>query len=204
MAIETTPVASESPSTPPSSIQRRFRKHKDSFSILAEAPVGSSSQDPSENDHMQKKDQQDSLLANIITTPLLFVSFLFSLFLVDRHNRSYRVSEHTHNTSSSSFWSRISLRSWLDPEPYQDPADTTWQRQLSDEYEGTNAAVLRPDRRRWVTRKKHRRIAKMEFSEAFEMRGTVMLCFIAVAVLGLAGFGWLSMRSYHHIVGKVW
>ncbi|MCJ1371745.1 hypothetical protein MMC20_002964 [Loxospora ochrophaea] len=95
----------------------------------------------------------DSLLTRLILTPLLFTSFLLSLFLIDkRTHASYR---HLHTSPPSS-----------------------------------NSA----EKEEWVLRAKHRKMMRMETSDAFALRKWVM----GVLVLGL-GAGALGM-----VVVGVW
>lgn len=124
------------------------------------------------------------------------VSFLLSLFLVDRQHRSWRKAQHS--TASESIWTRLMHPSWLvDPQPYQDSRNSTWKRDDS----GTKPKMVpEPTYQGWYSRKKHRAVAKMEIGEALEMRGRVVLALAAWAVVGLfavyhAGrgiLGWLT------------
>jgi hypothetical protein len=126
-------------------------------------------------------------------TPLVFISFIFSLLLVNHRYRTWRLSEHP--PANSTFWSRISLRSWLDPEPYQDPSDTTWQHS-SD----SRGHVPHPQREKWFTHKKHRKVAKLEISEAFDMSGRVMVSVGCVLVVGVLGVGWAANQALRAVV----
>ena len=117
----------------------------------------------------------------IIVTPFLFVSFLISLFLVDTQNAITRTKNST-------------LFNFLDPDPYQDPGDSKWDRRGSTTHVMPPDA-LNPDQRRgkdkrkrksWHLHKKIRKIARLEISDAFEMRRRVMVA-MAVAI-GLVGY----------------
>lgn len=129
----------------------------------------------------------------IILTPLLFTSFLVSLFLIDTRNALSRTKD-------------SSLFSFLDPEPYQDPYDSRWGRR------GSTPHVEPPDplkpnqqpgtekrkRRSWHLHRKIRKIAKLEISDAFEMRGRVMAAMLAMIVVVLYAawysFSWMLTK----------
>jgi hypothetical protein len=116
----------------------------------------------------------------LILTPISMISFLISLFVVDHQERHWRLSQHASNQTS--FWARLSNWSWLDPEPYQEPNSTAWKAK-----ETTAAQVGRVDSfHGWYRRKLKRATAKMEFNDAFEMRGRVMVALVAWAVFGVA------------------
>lgn len=123
----------------------------------------------------------------IIMGPLIFTSFVVSLFLVDRRDRAWRVRQHP---LSASFWTRINPVNWLDPEPYQDPNDTTWKK---DEGSGdaTNPIMDGPihsaGQKGWFRRKKHRKMAKYEFEDAFAIRESVAAWLVGAGVLVVGG-----------------
>ncbi|KAL1793359.1 hypothetical protein ACET3X_008341 [Alternaria dauci] len=111
------------PSPPPSppSTRRRKKKKPDPFEELATTPIPSLSSSPAN----ELNDDQEPLLKQIILTPVLFISFLLSLFLVNYRNRVRRTEAHS---PSFSLFAYFAPSSWLDPEPYQDPDDSTWGR----------------------------------------------------------------------------
>ncbi|KAK5240749.1 hypothetical protein LTR16_010220, partial [Cryomyces antarcticus] len=78
---------------------------------------------------------------------------------------------------ASSLWSRLSPRAWIDPEPYQDPTDSTWQQNQPGDVPG--------GKRTWYSHKKHRKMMKLELTDAFEMRGRMIAMIISAALLGL-------------------
>lgn len=123
------------------------------------------------------------------------VSFLLSLVVVDRQQRAWRLSQHAPHPDS--FWSRFSLWTWIhDPEPYQDPQDTTWQHGKHHEQHTTiQGNVPIPGKasdgnERWYTRKKHRKMARLEITDAFSMQGKMALLLIFWALLGLIVVVW--------------
>ncbi|KAF1949361.1 hypothetical protein CC80DRAFT_510591 [Byssothecium circinans] len=215
------------PPSPPTTRQRparpRRKKHyHDPFLDLGQ--INSSSlqttppNSPPRSPPTQPPDEaEDSLLVRIIVTPILFTSFLLSLFLINRSDRLHRASTSTSTssspstTSSKSLLSLLSPSSWLGPEPYQDPAHSTWKRRDSHSHVSPNDAIS-PGKEReggsseakkrepWYLHKKIRKIAKMEISEALEMRGWVILGMGVVGALVAWGFwavGWW-------LVGRVW
>jgi len=139
------------------------------------------------------EDQNESLLARIILTPVIFTSFLLSLLVVNRRYRAWRVSEHP--PASTSFWSRISLRNWLDPEPYQSPADSTWRRA-----QDSNEHVSQSQREKWFTQKKHRKIARLEIGDAFDLSKKVMVFVGSIFVVGALGVAWAAKEAFHAIL----
>ena len=138
----------------------------------------------------------------IILTPILFTSFLLSLFLINRSDRARRTQEHR----APSILSYFSPAAWIDPEPYQDPNDTTWERRGSTSHYKPHSA-LNPSqpgsqkdgrngtkkRRSWHLHKKIGKVAKLEVSDAFEMRGRVIVLLVTVMVLFVVG-AFLSVR----------
>lgn len=131
--------------------------------------------------------QSRSFLADFILTPINMISLLLSLFLVDYGDRQWRLSQHRSGSDAS----HQSAWSWLDPEPYQ-TATSTWQ----------------PDRRAliqngfdssfqgWYRKTKHREIAKLELSDALEIRGRVMVALTIWILLSLLGVAFGVQRLY--------
>lgn len=157
------------------------------------------------------------MLATIILTPILFVSFVVSLFWVNRRNRARRSQAHT---THSSLLSSLAPSTWLDPEPYQDPTDSTWGQRgdapghpesydaLSQpkgaggqSQENNNNNTKKKKKKSWHLNKKIRKVAKLEVSDAFEMRGRVMamvlflMLLVAVAIWTVLKWIVLSMSN---------
>ena len=119
------------------------------------------------------------------------ISFLLSLFLVDRQWRQWRLSQHSQG--SDSFWFRLTHRSWLrGPEPYQDSQDSTWKHSENAPAQSSPATTY-PG---WYTRKNHRAMAKMEVSDAFEMRRRVIFAIAVWALIGLLAITYGVRRMY--------
>ncbi|QDS72646.1 hypothetical protein FKW77_002503 [Venturia effusa] len=189
--------SSSSPNSPRT--PRKLKRKSDPFLELPDFPIGTDGSDQ-RTDSQEKEavqGQNQSTLTKIIMTPLVFTSFLFSLLLVNHRYRAWRLSEHP-PSNSSTFWSRISLRSWLDPEPYQDPSDTTWQHSTD-----AKGSVPHPRKEKWFTRKKHRKVALLEITEAFDMSRMMMVFMGIVLVVGALGVGWVADRALRTVVGLV-
>lgn len=119
------------------------------------------------------------------------VTFIISLFLVDQQQRQWRLSQHASGPESA--WHRLSA--WTSgPEPYQDSGSGAW---------GHRAAADRPAAGRtasfqgWYARKKHRAVAKLEMSDAFEMRGRVLVALLAWILVG----GYFLYSATRHAYG---
>jgi hypothetical protein len=135
-----------------------------------------------------------------LLSPLLFVSFLISLFLVERRDRAYRVSQHP-DAAPRSLWSRYSPLNWIDPEPYQDSTDRTWRREDTDATRRNPATDGRPhtpkkENRSWFRGKKHRAVAKMEFSDAIEGWGKVQATIVGAGLVVLSALVWAFIRWF--------
>ena len=124
-----------------------------------------------------------SLLTRLVLSPMLMISFLLSLFYVDHQNRLWRQSQH--GSSQTSIWS------WLRPEPYQQPQGSNWKRADAGGYADS---VQDPNTSRCHTRKKHRKMVKLEFSEAWAMRKRVMVLIAMSAIMAVAGLVWAAKR----------
>jgi hypothetical protein len=122
-------------------------------------------------------------LFKIIISPLLAASFIVSLFLVQRRDRAWRVSQHSSNANAhASFWSR-----WIDPEPYQESSKAT------NSGDGTteNDPMKENDKSKsWFIKKKHRKTAKYMIEDAWDRTGTVEVLIIGAAVVVVTGTAW--------------
>lgn len=195
------------PSPPPSppSARRRHKKHHDEgFAKLAATPLPS----PTLSATFDEEEQPESLLTRIILTPVLFTSFLLSLFLVNAKDRARRTAA---NTPPSSLLTYIFPSSWLDPEPYQDHHDSTWGRRGATGHVEPNDAIAPRDgqfdgtkeggegkkkkrkRESWHLNKKIRKVARLEVSDAFEGQGRMIVVMVVTMVFSVIGF-WVGMR----------
>jgi hypothetical protein len=189
------------PSPPPSppSTRRRQKKKLDPFEQLATTPIPSLPSSPAN----EPADDQEPLLKRIILTPVLFVSFLLSLFLVNYRNRARRTEAHSPGFSLLAY---LAPSSWLDPEPYQDPDDSTWcRRGTFGHVEPHDAIGPRPDkqdekkpnkrkkRKSWHLNRKIRKMAKLEIGDALEMRERMILVMLVVLALA-CGMLWMGAK----------
>ncbi|KAF3056446.1 hypothetical protein GL218_06659 [Daldinia childiae] len=102
-----------------------------------------------------------------IMTPIHFVTFLLSLYLVDCHYHDKRIQEHSERYSRLPTWL---LPSWLDrllfsPHPYG------WV----DRKKQNAAPSSAGNDERWYYHTKQKKLMKMETADAFEMQRTVLL-----------------------------
>lgn len=119
------------------------------------------------------------------------ISFIFSLVLIDRQQRRWRLSQHS-GSEATAGWSRA----WLDPEPYQaSPGPGQASERAASEKESANAYSG------WYTRKKKRAMARMEISDAFEMRGRVVVALVVWSGLVLWGTAYVLRCMYGWILG---
>jgi len=187
------------PPSPPSTRRRHKKKKSDPFEELATTPIPSLPSSPAN----ELNDDQESLLTRIILTPVLFISFLLSLFLVNYRNRARRTEAHSPGFSLLTY---LAPSSWLDPEPYQDPDDSTWGRRGTiGHVEPHDAIGPRPDepgeekpkqrkkKKSWHLNRKIRKMAKLEIGDALEMRGRMIV--VMLVVLGLTcGMLWMGVK----------
>ena len=158
-----------SPASPPHSPSRpkHFSKTSDPFFELPVTPTQFSPppESPQQSEDAQLASPSDSLFSQLVVSPLLFTSFLLSLFLVDRNNRAYRVSQHPSDSTAVSILHHTILTSWWDPEPYSESG-------------GDDHGATDQKKRPWYVRKKHRKVAGMEITDAFELRTRVIVAMI--------------------------
>ncbi|KIW01656.1 uncharacterized protein PV09_06841 [Verruconis gallopava] len=202
------PLSSSSTQSPPSASRRPHRKHQDSFLHFASAsdPRISSSEDQASNlsarTPLRREDGEtdsEPFLRRLVMMPLISISFLLSLFLVQRSDRARRSSEHpSRQALGSPFWSPFALQSWLSPEPYQDPDDTTWR-----DADSSQGGSPKPKKRSWYVRKKLRQVGRMQIIDAFELRGVVMIALLALSVLMIVGVGWTFSKAYHGLMARL-
>ncbi|OCK80428.1 hypothetical protein K432DRAFT_425768 [Lepidopterella palustris CBS 459.81] len=194
------------PSPPPSppKYHERHKKHSnDPLFNLSFPPTQPPS--PPCSTKEQQPQERESFLTRVIISPLLFISFLISLFLINRRDRLARVNSRPHPSRSSTLISYLSLTAWVDPEPYQDPPGLTWQ---IDQGNSTPDA-LRPSagqegqvQHGWFLRKKHRAMAKLQLEDAFEMRGRVLAAMVGLALLQVGGVIWGVLRLWNRLRGE--
>lgn len=126
----------------------------------------------------------------LIITPLSMISFIFSLVLVDRQQRQWRLSQQ-HSPDTTAGWSRA----WLDPEPYQAHPNARQENgRVSEKGSATTPSG-------WYHRKKKRALARMEISDAFEMRKRVVVALLVWSALVIWGTFYALKLVYVRLVG---
>lgn len=100
---------------------------------------------------------------------------------------------------------------WLDPEPYQDPDRSTWSREGPNDHveahdaidHGTDAQSDGGKKKRsWHFNKKIRKVAKLEISDAFEMRGRIIVILFTMLTLGSVAM-WMGMKWLFATMSKM-
>ncbi|KAF2684676.1 hypothetical protein K458DRAFT_442515 [Lentithecium fluviatile CBS 122367] len=190
------------PPSPPGVRRRQKKRHNaDPFLNLDDESIQMLTPSPPSSPTGQPDEPHEHILIRLIWTPLLMTSFLLSLFLVNLSDRTRRSKSQTTTPSTQS----SSLLARLNPEPYQDSTDSTWDRRNSTTHDAPHAAISprqnQPQKKRsWHLHKKIRKVAKLEISDALEMRGRVLV--VMVVMIGVAGYGgWLGVRW---AFGMVW
>jgi hypothetical protein len=116
------------------------------------------------------------------------VTFIISLFLIDRQNRHWRLSQHASSLKPAwrTHWS------FSHPEPYQDSDSSTWGHSTSHRPEPRHTGSFQG----WYARKKKGAIAKLEIGDALEMRGRVAMALFAWSFLGVVAFSYATRMVY--------
>ena len=123
------------------------------------------------------------------------ISFILSLAVIDRQQAKWRLSQHSQ--APESLWHRLTHWSWLHPEPYQDARDSTWKHIDS----ASGQIPPNADFQGWYARKKHRAVAKIEISDAFEMRARVVAALLAWVVICGAVLIYAVKRMFGQAIG---
>ncbi|KAI0841958.1 hypothetical protein F5Y06DRAFT_258701 [Hypoxylon sp. FL0890] len=111
---------------------------------------------------------KQSNIYQAIVTPIHFISFLLSLYLIDCHYHDKRIQEHYERYSRLPSWL---LPTWLDrilfrPHPYG------WVDRTKRDSSKTKAAR---NKERWYYHTKQKKLMKMEAADAFELQRSVLL-----------------------------
>ncbi|RFU26173.1 hypothetical protein B7463_g10174, partial [Scytalidium lignicola] len=148
---------------------------------------------------------KESAIAKWIIAPLTFLSFLFSLAIIDTQNQAARTASHRGQRPSDSgvglslFW-RLLYGDTHGPYAYvRSPAERS---------EGRDAAAAAgkndggAEKEGWYFHTKQRKLMKMEVSDAFRIRKRVALGMILVSVV-MAWLNWVLLR-YVTRLGMRW
>lgn len=135
------------------------------------------------------------------------ISFLLSLFIVDRQQRAWRVAQHEHHMDP--WWKRLSPWIWYHAEPYQSHHDSTWQHAVpatspsGEAYGSVPAPASAVEAESWYTHKKHRKMAKLELSDAWDMERSMAFVLVTAGLLGLVTVAFLVKFLYIHLLNKL-
>ncbi|OTA92111.1 hypothetical protein M434DRAFT_396662 [Hypoxylon sp. CO27-5] len=121
-------------------------------------------------------------------TPVHFISFLLSLYLVDCHYHDKRIQEHYERYSRLPSWL---LPAWLDrilfrPQPYG------WVDRRKRESANTGGGG---NKERWYYHTKQKKLMKMEAADAFELQRSIVLG-LCVVVLCATWALWRLSASF--------
>ncbi|CZT18179.1 uncharacterized protein RCC_04019 [Ramularia collo-cygni] len=146
------------------------RNRKDPFlelsddTQLREQPTSSNTKNHENHDASSVSPFLDFLL-----TPIYVVSFIFSLTVVERQQRQWRLSQHARQPQT--VWER-----WFSSsEPYQQAPGTTWAPHYS-----------------W----RRRGVAKLQINDVFEIRDRVAICTAIWTILALIGSAYATRWVY--------
>jgi hypothetical protein len=116
------------------------------------------------------------------------VTFIFSLVLIDRQNRHWRLSQHASSPQPAwrTHWS------YFHPEPYQDADSSAWGHGTSSRPEPRPTGSFQG----WYAHKKKGALAKLEIGDALEMRGRVAMALIAWSFLGVVALSYATRLVY--------
>ncbi|KAF2725484.1 hypothetical protein K431DRAFT_299832 [Polychaeton citri CBS 116435] len=107
-----------------------------------------------------------ALFESFVLTPLTMISFILSLSVVDYGQRQWRTAQH--GSHPDSLWMRLFHQQ---PEPYQSSVDATWNHQPD-----AMPTPRSPEANQgWFRQKKHRAMARLEITDAFDMNGRMMI-----------------------------
>ncbi|KAM0722051.1 hypothetical protein Q7P37_002977 [Cladosporium fusiforme] len=203
MSAHEHPEASPSPgsnSAGSHNVRRHTRNKKsDPFLELSNDVVNLTEQPiprrPNGDDNNGDVDQGNSMLADLVLTPLNMVTFIISLILVDEQERRWRLSQ---RADSASFWHRFTHWSESHWEPYQDAGTSAWghRSQPAVEPAGHHPTSSFSS---WHYRRKKGAIARLEVGDALDMRGRVLVALIAWALLGTLALYYAMRHGYNWV-----
>jgi hypothetical protein len=122
-----------------------------------------------------------------LMTPIMFISFLFSLALVDFHSYTVRVHDHENQKRRLPAWLHQLL---FRPQPYQ---------YVRSEGSSVKTQEGPYAEEKWYYHSKQRGIMKMEVTDAFRIRGTVLAILVAIVAVLL----WLVWRGLQMLL-RLW
>lgn len=136
----------------------------------------------------QQPPESDGLISRLLIAPIVFISFLLSLALVDRQNRDYRAQRAVPTGRLGRLW-RLVSSPWYDVKEYQYPNET----------DASVGQAASSETRTW--RGMHRKMARLQVVEAFELRGkvvAVMVVLVTVVLCGVLKASWALYGTFYH------
>jgi len=180
----------------------RNKKNDDPFLAIPDGPINLFVQPSPSEQHENHSDQSQSRFSDFVLMPISMISFILSLFVVDARQRQWRLSQHSSSPPPASRWARLS--SWLDPEPYPESRDHDHDRQQTG---GRPSAAAPPHHQHdsgafagWYKHTMQKTMAKLEITDAFEMRGRVLVALSAWLIIGLIATVYALRRVYFWIL----
>ncbi|EMC91117.1 hypothetical protein BAUCODRAFT_315151 [Baudoinia panamericana UAMH 10762] len=172
--------ASKQASTGMASQSHKGRRHSEKkksdpfLEIPDEIPKLPNQPLPDERDKGRAGNAQQSLLADVILTPLNMIALLLSLLLADEKARQWRLSQRSSGMNTPHWSVFSSARS-----PYEQPSE------------------LNRDSGTWYYRKTHRAVAKLELADALDMRGRVFVALLAWSAIMLCAVVYTLRQLYN-------
>lgn len=127
-------------------------------------------------------------LYQLVVAPLSMISFLLSLFVIDQRNQTWRMAQHS---NPETIWARLSSFFFFPPQSQPYPADGRSEARQKGTWSDDSHAS-------WYLHTKRRAMAKLEISDAFELRGRVVVA-LFVAMLLLIVSAVYGMRHLYRI-----
>ncbi|KAI9749963.1 MAG: hypothetical protein M4579_006661 [Chaenotheca gracillima] len=144
-------------------------------------------------------ESRETLFTRFLIAPLSFFTFLLSLALIDRRNRAYRSSLHgpTSTLSKIPIIGRLA-DSWWPAEPYSRER----KRHVVEVEREKNPASGERDEKKdvWTWTTNHRRMMRLEVSEAFDLRKEVVVAVLVAVVFALVGLVVVTKKFCEYLV----
>lgn len=131
-------------------------------------------------DSLAIETSKESVVSRLILTPLTFLSFLFSLALIDTRNHILRTRQHTHPPSGpptpDTFYNRLKL--FIHNIIFKPVSSSPYSYVGKGEGEGGREGE------KWFWHTKQRKLMKAEMDDAFRLRNSVATVLVAGLFMG--------------------